>query len=88
MYEMIPVSSTEARANFGEFLDRGSREPIIVKRQNREVGAFVPMADLKKLRQMRIKELDKTVQEASKEAAANGLTEETLNQILSEVNPS
>ncbi|HAZ00328.1 MAG TPA: hypothetical protein DCY38_06030 [Opitutae bacterium] len=85
---MITMSSTEARANFGEFLDKGSREPVIVKRQNREIGAFVPMSDLKKLRKLRLQELDETVQAASEEAARNGLTEEILNQILAEVNPS
>ena len=85
---MITVSSTEARANFGDFLDKGSREPVIVKRQNREIGAFVPMSDLKKLRKLRLQELDETVQAASEEAARNGLTEEILNQILAEVNPS
>lgn len=85
---MITMSSTEARSNFGAFLAKGSCEPVIVKRQNREVGAFVPMSELKKLRQMRMKELDEAVQAASQEAAANGLTEEILNQILAEINPS
>lgn len=82
------MSSTEARKNFGAFLDQGSREPIIVKRQNREVGAFVPMSDLAKLRKLRLQELDNAALAASEEAAKNGLTEEILNQILAEVNPS
>lgn len=81
---MITMSSTEARANFGEFLDRGSREPIIVKRQNREVGAFVPMSDVAKLRKLRLQELDELVMAVSEEATANGLTEEILQQILAE----
>jgi PHD/YefM family antitoxin component YafN of YafNO toxin-antitoxin module len=85
---MIIMSSTEARNNFGDFLDKGSREPVIVKRQNRKIGAFVPMRDLEKLRMMRLQELDEVVKAASEEAAANGLTEEILNQILAEVNPS
>lgn len=85
---MMIMSSTEARANFGEFLDKGSREPIIVKRQNREVGAFVPMSDWEKLCKLRLKELDEKVMAASGEAAANGLTEEIFHQILAEANPS
>lgn len=85
---MITMSSTEARANFGEFLDKGSREPIIVKRQNRKIGAFVPMSDLELIRRERMKELDKMATAMSAEAAANGLTEEILQQILKEVNPS
>jgi PHD/YefM family antitoxin component YafN of YafNO toxin-antitoxin module len=85
---MITMSSTEARTKFGEFLDKGSREPIIVKRQNRAVGAFIPMRDLEKLRQIRLQELDQSAKDLSKEAAENGLTEDVLNQILAEVNPS
>jgi len=85
---MITMTSTEARQNFGEFLDKGSRQPVIVKRQNREIGAFIPMADWEKLRQLRVQELDRAVQALSEEAKANGLTEDLLSGILNEVNPS
>jgi DNA-binding transcriptional regulator YhcF (GntR family) len=85
---MITMSSTEARTKFGEFLDIGSREPVIVKRQNREIGAFVPMADLAKIRELRHAELRESVKELSEEGKANGFTEEILQQILNEVNPS
>jgi len=88
MYEMITMSSTQARANFGEFLDRGSREPIIVKRQNREVGAFVPMKDLESIRKLRLQELRNATAELSEEGCRNGMTEEILSKILDEVNPS
>ena len=85
---MITMTSSEVRQNFGEFLEKGSREPVIIKRQNREIGAFVPIEDYKKLRQLRIEELDHAVAGLSDEAKANGLTEALLNDILSEVNPS
>jgi PHD/YefM family antitoxin component YafN of YafNO toxin-antitoxin module len=85
---MTIISSTEARQNFGAFLDLGSREIVVVKRQDREVGAFIPMSDLKKLRELKNKELRKAAKALSEEAAANGLTEDKLGEILSEVNPS
>lgn len=85
---MIELSSTEARQNFGAFLDQGSREIVVVKRQNREVGAFIPMADLAKLRKIKAQELHETVTDLGKEAERNGLTEKLLDEILSEVNPS
>ena len=84
----ITMTSSEVRQNFGEFLEKGSREPVIIKRQNREIGAFVPIEDYKKLRQLRMEELDHAVAALSDEAKANGLTEALLNDILSEVNPS
>jgi len=85
---MITMTSTHARQNFGEFLDKGSRQPVIVTRQNRQIGAFIPMAELEKLRKLRMKDLDEAAQALSAEAKANGLTEEILNEILAEVNPS
>ena len=85
---MITMSSTEARSNFGAFLDKGSREPVIVKRQNREIGAFVPMSDLAKIRDLNHIELKESVRELSEEGKANGFTEEILQKILQEVNPS
>ena len=85
---MITMTSTEARQNFGEFLEKGSRQPVIIKRQNREVGAFIPMADLEKLRKLRMQELDEVAKALSAEGEANGFTEAVLNEILDEVNPS
>jgi len=82
------MTSSEARRNFGEFLEKGSRQPVIIKRQNRELGAFVPMADLEKLRRIRMEELDSSAKAMSKKSKANGLTEDVLNKILAEVNPS
>lgn len=85
---MITMTSTEARQNFGEFLEKGSRQPVIIRRQNREVGAFIPMADLEKLRRLRMQELDEMAKALSAEGEANGFTEAILNEILNEVNPS
>ena len=85
---MITISSTEARDNFAAFLDKGSREVVVVKRQNREVGAFIPMDELRKLQELRRKELDALAAQLSEEGRSNGLTAEILNEILDEVNPS
>jgi len=85
---VITMTSTEVRQNFGEFLEKGSRQAIIIKRQNREIGAFVPMEEYKKLRQLQRKELGQAVSGLSEEAKANGLTEALLLDILTEVHPS
>ena len=85
---MIIMTSTEARLKFGEFLDKGTRQPVVITRQNRAVGAFVPMEDLEKLRQLRLKELNERAKALSAEGVANGFTETILNEILNEVNPS
>ena len=85
---MKTISSTDARQNFGLFLDTGSKEILVVKRQNREIGAFIPMKELEKLQKLRDREFKKAVKMLSVEAEANGLTEEKLEAILSGINPS
>ena len=85
---MAVMTSTEARKNFGQFLDMGSRKAVVIKRQNREIGAFIPMEDYKKLRALRLKELNDAAEKLSEQAKANGLTEDILAEILNEVNPS
>jgi prevent-host-death family protein len=88
LFIMITMSSSDARLRFGEFLDKGSREPILIKRQSREIGVFIPMKDFHKLQELRRSELRDAVNALSKEGRANGFTEKLLNKILSEVNPS
>jgi len=85
---MITISSTDVQKHFGTFLDRGSREIVIVKRQNREVGAFIPMSDLATLRKAKAEAVRAAVNSLADEGQANGFTEDILNEILSEVNPS
>ncbi|MGJ8678510.1 MAG: hypothetical protein ACSHX0_13430 [Akkermansiaceae bacterium] len=85
---MITISSTNVQKNFGAFLDKGSREIVIIKRQNREVGAFIPMADLVTLRKAKADSLRSAVNALSEEGEANGFTENLLNEILADVNPS
>ena len=85
---MITISSTDVQKNFGTFLDKGSREIVIVKRQNREVGAFIPMSDLATLRKAKAEAIRAAVSALSKEGEAHGFTEDILSEILAEVNPS
>lgn len=85
---METISSTDAKQHFGAFLDEGSRKILIVKRRNRAIGAFIPMSDLEKLRKIKAQELAAAAKALAKEGAANGLTDEQLNAILKEINPS
>ena len=72
---MISMSSSEVQQNFAEFLEKARRQTIVIKDQNREIGAFVPMSDYNKLRELRMNELQSAVRALSDEAKANGLTE-------------
>jgi PHD/YefM family antitoxin component YafN of YafNO toxin-antitoxin module len=86
--KMITMTSTEARTKFGEFLEKGCREPVIIKRQQREIGAFIPIEEYRRLRKLSIKELEEAACEVSDKSFERGLTEEKLSEILAEINPS
>ena len=85
---MITMTSTEARTKFGDFLEKGSREAVIIKRQQREIGAFIPINEYRRLRTLSIRELKEAARDVSDKADNRGLTEEKLNEILAEINPS
>ena len=85
---MITLSSTEAKQNFGAFLDQGSREIVVVKRQNRQMGAFIPMKDLELLRKVKAERFFDAANQTAKSVNKRGLSPEKLNTILKEENPS
>ncbi len=85
---MITMTSTEARTNFGAFLEKGSKEHVVIKRQRREIGAFIPMEEYRRFRRLSIQELNEAARMISDKASDRGLTEEKLNEILAEINPS
>lgn len=49
------MTSPEARTQFGDFLKKGSREPVIIKRQQREIGAFIHIEEYRRLRKLSIR---------------------------------
>ena len=43
---MKTITAAEAKNAFGKFLDMAQREPVVVTKMGRPVGAFLSMADL------------------------------------------
>ncbi len=76
------VSATDAKQAFSALLDTAQREPVIIRKQNRDVAVMVSMHDFARLRRVNIEEFQEFCKQVSKEAAAKGLTEEILNEIL------
>ena len=79
---MKSVAATEAKNRLGAILDGAQREPIVIRRQDREIAVVLSMADYERLRAGNIQaflDLRKTV---AAEAAAKGLTEKRLAELL------
>jgi prevent-host-death family protein len=81
---MKRVPATEAKNRLGAILDDAQREPVVIRRQDRDIAVVLSMADYERLRSGNIQAFLDLRQQVADEAAANGLTKKRLNQLLAE----
>lgn len=81
---MHTCTANEAKTHFGEFLDRVQREPVGVMRHNRMVGVMVNPLDYEAMRAFYADRLRQTLDHSAREAAAAGLTSDTLEKLLAD----
>lgn len=85
---MKSMTATDARQNFGQFLDYGIQEPVLIKRQKRELGVFMPMSLYKKLVASQNLKVIHAMENLQGEVSVGTLSESELDTLLKEVNPS
>ncbi len=78
------VSATDAKQRLAAILDAAQTEPVMIRRQNREVAVVLSPRDYDRLRGMNISEFEQFCDKVGKDAVKKGLTEEKLAEILSE----
>ena len=78
------VSATEAKQRLAAILDAAQSEPIMIRRQNREVAVMLSPKEYDRLRGLNIVEFEQFCDRIGKEAASRGLTEEKLAEIIEE----
>jgi prevent-host-death family protein len=79
---MKRVPATEAKNRLGAILDDAQREPVVIRRQDRDIAVVLSMADYERLRAGNIQAFMELRKQVADEAAANGLTEERLDELL------
>ena len=79
---MKTISATDAKQRFAALIDAAQREPVRVRRQNRDVLIVMSPEDYDRMRGANIDELDRLCQRVSEQAAARGLTDKTLADLL------
>jgi prevent-host-death family protein len=79
---MKSVPATEAKNRLGAILDEAQREPIVIRRQDRDIAVVLSMADYERLRTGNIQAFLDLRNEVAAQAAASGLTEKRLAKLL------
>jgi prevent-host-death family protein len=80
---MKSVAATDAKNRLGAILDEAQREPVVIRRQDREIAVVLSMADYERLRSGNVQACLELSNEVAAEAASRGLTEEQLSELLS-----
>ena len=81
---MREINSKEAKNKFGQFLDWAQREPVRITKRGRRVGVLMSEEQFQRMCGTAWEQLGSTIENIQNEAQAKGLTEEILNNLLSD----
>lgn len=79
---MKTVSATDAKQRLAALLDAAQREPVLIRRQNRDVAVIISAEEYERIRGIYNEEFEKFCDRVGEEAVRRGLTEKILADIL------
>lgn len=78
------VSATDAKQRLAALLDAAQKEPIMIRRQKRDVAVLLSADEYDRLRGFNIAEFQSFCDRVASQAAARGMTEEKLKAMLAD----
>ncbi len=82
---MQVVSATEAKQTFAAVIDKAQREPVIIRKQNRDVAVIMSIEDYQRITRINIQEFQQFRENIGRKAQERGLTEDKLNELLNNI---
>jgi prevent-host-death family protein len=78
------LTEKEAKQRFDALLDSVQSGPVTIRRGDDDIAVIVSAVEYARLRKLNIAELERLCDRIGRRAKRRGLTEEKLNQLLSE----
>lgn len=78
------ISATEAKNRLGAILDDAQREPVVIRRQARDVAVVLSMAQFERMRAGNVQAFLEARKKVAEEAKAKGLTYKRLQELLAD----
>lgn len=78
------MSATDAKQHLAALLDAAQREPVTIRRQNRDVAVLVSAQEYDRLRALNATEFQRFCDQVAASAALRGLTQDKLDRILAD----
>ena len=79
---MKQFTANEAKQSLGKVIDTVQREPVLIKRYNREAAVMLSVQDYERLTALNIEEFERFCHRVGRRAGKRGLNESKLNSIL------
>jgi prevent-host-death family protein len=79
---MRHVSATDAKQSLGQMIEAAQHEPVVIRKQKRDVAVLLSMRDYDRLTAANVEAFQRFCDLIGERAAARGLTEEKLAELL------
>ena len=79
---MKSISATDAKQRLAALLDAAQREPVVIRRQNRDVAVVMSAEEYQRMRDLNAAEFQRFCDRVGARAKARGLTEAKLKKLL------
>ncbi len=76
------ISATDAKQKLAAMIDAAQREPVVIRRQKRDVAVLLSTQEYERLRAFNRDAFERFCDRVAGQAAARGMTEKKLTQIL------